>query len=49
MLNHAIPVLIVSKRFGRSRPSITVDVYGHQIPSRQEEAAQLMDDLMFED
>ena len=46
MLNHGIPVLIVSKRLGHSKPSITLDVYGHLIPSRQEEAAQLMDNLM---
>jgi integrase len=46
MLNHGIPVLIVSKRLGHSKPSITLDVYGHLIPSKQEEAAQLMDDLM---
>ncbi|MDQ2693759.1 MAG: hypothetical protein M3Y68_17110 [Chloroflexota bacterium] len=46
MLNHGIPVLIVSKRLGHSKPSITLDVYGHLIPSRQEEAAQLMDSLM---
>ncbi len=48
MLNHGIPVLIVSKRLGHSKPSITLDVYGHLIPSKQEEAAELMDDLMFE-
>jgi integrase len=48
MLNHGIPVLIVSKRLGHSKPSITIDVYGHLIPSRQEEAAQLMDNLMFD-
>ena len=47
MLNHRIPVLMVSKRLGHSKPSITLDVYGHLIPSKQEEAAQLMDDLMF--
>src|SRR5918994_1652291 len=47
MLNHGIPVLIVSKRLGHSKPSITIDVYGHLIPSRQEEAAQIMDNLMF--
>jgi integrase len=28
MLNHGIPVLIVSKRLGHSKPSITLDVYG---------------------
>ena len=48
MLNHGIPVLIVSKRLGHSKPSITIDVYGHLIPSRQQEAAQLMDNLMFD-
>jgi hypothetical protein len=46
MLNHGIPLLIVSQRLGHSRPSITLDVYGHLIPSKQEEAAQLMDDLL---
>lgn len=46
MLNHGIPVLIVSKRLGHSKPSITLDVYGHLIPSKQEEAAELMDDLI---
>ena len=48
MLNHGIPVLIVSNRLGHSKPSITIDVYGHLIPSRQEEAAHLMDNLMFD-
>ncbi|MGD8457030.1 MAG: site-specific integrase [Anaerolineales bacterium] len=46
MLNHGIPVLIASKRLGHSKPSITMDVYGHLIPSKQEEAANLMDELM---
>jgi len=46
MLNHGIPVLIASKRLGHSKPSITIDVYGHLLPSKQEEAAELMDNLM---
>ena len=46
MLNHGIPVLVVSKRLGHSKPSITMDVYGHLIPSKQEEAANLMDSIM---
>jgi integrase len=49
MLNRGIPVLIVSKRIDHSKPSITIDVYGHLIPSKQEEAALLMDDMMFDD
>jgi integrase len=46
MLNYGVPVLIVSRRLGHAKPSITMDVYGHIIPSRQEEAAILMDNLM---
>jgi len=46
MLNHGIPVLIASKRLGHSKPSVTIDIYGHLMPSKQEEAAQLMDNLM---
>ena len=46
MLNNGIPVLIVSRRLGHSKPSITLDVYGHLIQHKQEEAADLMDDLM---
>ena len=46
MLNYGIPLLIVSRRLGHSKPSITLDVYGHLTPSRQEEAAELMDGLL---
>ena len=46
MLNHGIPVIIVSQRLGHKKPSITSDVYGHIIPGKQEEAAQLLDNLM---
>lgn len=46
MLNHGIPVLIASKRLGHSKPSVTIDIYGHLMPSKQEEAADLMDKLI---
>jgi integrase len=46
MLNYGIPVIIVSRRLGHARASITMDVYGHMIHSKQEEAATLMDRLM---
>ena len=46
MLNNGIPVIVVSRRLGHARPSITLDVYGHLIPGMQEEAAQLMDELI---
>lgn len=42
MLNYGVPVLIVSQRLGHSKPSITMDVYGHLMPSKQEEAADLI-------
>jgi integrase len=46
MLNNGIPVIIVSKRLGHAQPSITLDVYGHLIPSKQQEVAILMDELL---
>jgi integrase len=46
MLNHGIPLIIVSSRLGHARPSITLDIYGHLIPSMQAEAAQKIDDLV---
>jgi integrase len=46
MLNNGIPVIVVSKRLGHAQPSITLDVYGHLIPTKQQEAAVLMDQLL---
>jgi integrase len=46
MLNYGISVLIVSRRLGHSKPSITLDVYGHLIPSKDEEATVLLDELI---
>ncbi len=46
MLNHGVPVLIASRRLGHSKASITMDVYGHLMPNKQEEAAELLDDLV---
>jgi integrase len=46
MLNHGVPVIVVSKRLGHSSVSITLDVYGHLIPSAQEGVGNLMDDLI---
>lgn len=46
MLNHGFPVLIVSKRLGHAKPSITLDIYGHLIPSLQEQVAQMMDEVI---
>jgi len=46
MLNHGTPVIVVSRRLGHAKPSTTVDIYGHLIPSFQREAAELMDSLL---
>ena len=46
MLNHGIPPLIVSRRLGHSKVSITLDTYGHLMPEMQNEAAELMDELV---
>jgi integrase len=46
MLKHKIPVIVVSRRLGHAQPSITLDIYGHLLPGMQEEAAQLMDEIM---
>jgi hypothetical protein len=46
MLNNGVPVLLASRRLGHARPSITLDVYGHLIPSMQVETAEMMDRLI---
>lgn len=45
MLNNDVPVIIVSRRVGHARPSITLDRYGHLMPNMQQEAAELIDSL----
>jgi hypothetical protein len=44
MLNHGIPVIVASRRLGYAKPSITLDVYRHLLPSMQAEAAQKIDE-----
>jgi len=46
MLNRGVPVIVVSRRLGHAKASITLDLYGHLIPSFQEEAAKLIDELV---
>ena len=45
MLNNGVDVLIVSKRLGHAKPSITLDIYAHAIPGLQDDAAALMDEI----
>ena len=46
MLKHNIPVLTVSRILGHSKPSVTLDVYGHLIPGMQSIAAKVMDEVI---
>jgi integrase len=46
MLNNGVPVLVVSKILGHSKTSTTLDIYGHLIPTMQENAARIMDELL---
>ena len=46
MLNKGIPVLVVARRLGHAKPSITLDIYGHLVPSMQTQAAELMDEVI---
>jgi integrase len=46
LLNHNIPVIVVSKMLGHSKPSTTLDIYGHLYSDSQGEAAKIMDELV---
>ncbi len=46
MLNQGVPVLVVSRRLGHSKPSITLDIYAHLIPNKQAEMVEMLDNLI---
>jgi len=46
MLNNGVDVLVASRRLGHAKPSITLDVYGHLIPSSQAGVADVLDKLV---
>lgn len=46
MLNNKVPVIVVSKILGHSKPSITLDIYGHLYNEMQGDAARLMDSML---
>jgi integrase len=46
MLNHGVPAIVVSRRLGHSKPSITYDIYGHLIPCMQSEIDEQIDELI---
>ncbi len=45
MLSHGIPPVIVAGTLGHSI-SILLNTYAHYIPTMQDQAAQLMDDIL---
>lgn len=46
MISNGIPVLIVSKIPGHSKPSVTMNIYAHASVEMQSEAANLMENLV---
>ncbi len=46
MLNHGVPVLVVSRILGHANPSITLNTYGHLYQESTAMAAKLMDELI---
>ncbi len=46
MLNHGIAPMVVAKRLGHSKVSVTLDTYGHLFPELYDDVAQILDDLI---
>lgn len=46
MIKNGIDIMTVSRSLGHSRPSTTLNIYGHLMPGIQPEAAQLIDDAL---
>ena len=46
MVKHNVPLNIISKRLGHARVSITLDIYSHTVPGMQEEAVEMIDELV---
>jgi integrase len=46
MLINGIPLFVISRRLGYSKPSVTLDIYGHYLPGMQSKAVTKMDELL---
>ena len=46
MLNRNVPPLVVSRILGHSKPSTTLDIYGHLIPIMHEELGNQIDEWL---
>jgi len=45
MINRGIPIIVVSKILGHSKPSVTLNIYAHCISNMQHEAAKIMEEI----
>ena len=46
MIESGLSILLVSRRLGHARPSITLDIYGHLMPESQARSADQLDELI---
>jgi integrase len=46
LLNNNVSAIVVSRMLGHSKPSTTLDIYGHLYLEKQDEAAEIMDRLV---
>jgi hypothetical protein len=49
MLKHEVPFIIVSRWHSHMMTTITMDIYGHQLPSMQAEAAEMIEELVMQE
>jgi len=45
MINRGIPIIVVSKILGHSKPSVTLNIYAHCVSDLQYEAAKVMEEI----
>lgn len=46
MINHGIPISVITRRLGYSKSSITLDTYGHLMPSMETATANKIDEII---
>lgn len=46
LLNQKVPVIVVSRMLGHSRPSVTLDLYGHVLWDMQDEASKVIENAL---
>ncbi|MFH1446290.1 MAG: tyrosine-type recombinase/integrase [Chloroflexota bacterium] len=45
MINRGVPIIVVSKMLGHSKPSVTLNIYAHCVSEYQYEAARIMEEI----